>query len=327
MNHPSGIRILIWGLALSTLLLGAKTFAYFLTGSNAILSDALESIANVITGAFAIYSLVLAAKPRDLDHPYGHGKIEFVSASIEGTLVTLAGLSIGAKAIYNMMIPQPLAHLDYGIAITLGTSIVHFVIGWLIESKGKKMNSLLLIANGQHLKTDAYSSVGLMLGLLVIYLTHIYWFDSLIALLFAGFIIRTGLKILRKSVAGIMDEADFEEIDALVHTINKYRRPQWIDVHNMRAIRYGRILHIDCHLTLPWYITVQEAHHEVKQLEMLVNKDHKQELEFFVHTDPCLPSSCQLCALHTCSHRQHPFKQKVPWTKENLLSNEMHQVK
>jgi cation diffusion facilitator family transporter len=326
MPHSQGIRILIIGLILSTVLLGGKFLAYYLTQSNAILSDALESIVNVITGAFAIYSLTLARKPKDMDHPYGHGKIEFISAGIEGTLIMVAGLSIVGKSIYNLFYPQLIQSLDAGILISAFTMVAHFIMGEIIARKGKKMGSITLMANGRHLKSDAYTSLGLIVGLGVVYLTEMLWLDSLIALLFGLLIIVTGYQILKKSIGGIMDEADFGELETIIQLTNAHRRPAWIDIHNVRVIRFGQTLHIDCHLTVPWYFQVEEAHQEVKFLEDLVNNDHTQEIEFFVHIDPCIPQCCTLCLKSDCPVRQHPFQKKVEWTMENLLSNEKHRV-
>jgi divalent metal cation (Fe/Co/Zn/Cd) transporter len=156
--------------------------------------------------------------------------------------------------------------------------------------------------------------------------TKLYWIDKLIALVMSLFIIYSGYKIIRQSLAGIMDEQDMELLKDMVINLNKNRRVNWIDLHNFRIIKYGSQLHIDCHLTVPWYLNVHEAHHEIDLLINLIQEEFGASIEFFVHTDGCLPFSCRLCDKFTCPVREHPFEHKVEWTLDNLLSNEKHRL-
>lgn len=305
--------------------MGTKLGAWWLTNSNAILTDALEGIINVMAGAFAMYSLVLAAKPRDENHPYGHGKVAFISAGFEGGMIFLAGILIIGKSIYNLLHPQPIEKLNVGIILVALSGIVNYFLGYFLEKQGKLSNSFILIADGKHLKSDAYSSAGLLIGLTVVYVTNISWIDNLTAILFGGVILYTGFQLVRQSVAGIMDEADYQLIDNMVHHLAQYRRPNWIDVHNFRVIKYGTTLHVDCHVTLPYYFETRKSHEEVKDFERIVNENSYAPVELFVHIDPCEPpKNCTICQKLDCHVREAYFLMNVQWTLENFMKNEKH---
>jgi len=313
--------------AVALLLFAIKVIAYFLTHSVAILSDALESTVNVIAGFIGLYSLYVASKPRDTDHPYGHGKAEFLSAAVEGSFIMVAGLIIIYEAVQNLIHPEPLQQLDYGIFLVAITAIINYVVGYISLRNGRKNNSLALIASGKHLQSDTYSTLGLIGGLILIYFTKKVWIDSVVAIVFAFIIIYTGYKILRQSIAGIMDEADIELLKKIVRLLNENRRDNWIDLHNLRVIKYGGQLHIDCHLTVPWYLNVREAHDEVDAFTFLIKKEFGDSVEFFVHTDPCLEFSCPICCKTDCQVRRHPFEKRMDWTLENILSDKKHRLK
>lgn len=312
--------------AISVLLLAVKFIAYYLTNSVSILTDALESIVNVAAGFIGLYSLYVAAKPRDQDHPYGHGKAEFISAAIEGTLITSAGAIIIYKAIKSFITPVALQKLDYGIYLVAAAAVINFILGLVTERKGRKGNSLALIASGKHLKSDSYSTLGIIVGLILIYITGIKWIDPAVAIVFGIIIIYTGYKILRRSIAGIMDEADIELLKKIVDLLNKNKRENWADLHNLRVIKYGSILHIDCHLTLPWYLNINEAHAEVDLLSTLVRQEFGESVELFVHVDGCLPFSCKVCNKQNCNVRKHNFEKRIDWTLENVLLDKKHRL-
>ncbi|HMV10592.1 MAG TPA: cation diffusion facilitator family transporter [Cyclobacteriaceae bacterium] len=318
------IRIQTWVAALSVVLLITKLVAYFLTGSVAILTDALEGIVNVVAGFFGLYSLYLSAKPRDEDHPYGHGKIEFVSAAVEGTMIVIAGIVIFYTAFTHLFDPKPLQELDFGILLIGTTAILNFVAGRICIRMGTKNNSLALVASGKHLTSDTYSTIGVLIGLAIIYFTNILWLDSAVAILFSFVILYTGYKIVRTSVAGIMDESDRALLKKMVKVLNENRRENWMDLHNVRIIKYGSTLHLDAHLTVPWYFNVHEAHNEIDELALLVRKDFGESLELFVHSDGCLEFQCRICSKHDCPVRQHPLEKKITWTVDNISSNQKH---
>lgn len=325
-NLRENIRIQLLVVLVGILLLITKFVAYFYTNSNAILTDALESIINVMAGLVSLYSLVVSAKPKDTNHPYGHGKIEFVAATLEGSLIVVAGGIIIIKSVYNLFAPVALQQLDFGIILTAVTGIVNFGIGYSIVKKGLENKSMILVAGGKHLKSDAYSTLGILLGLLLIYLTNWEWLDSLVAIVFGTIIMLTGLKILRASLAGIMDEADYDLLTQIVEVLNDNRRDNWIDIHNLRVIKYGATLHIDCHLTVPWYLNVQEAHDEVEAVGKLIKKKIDPSIEMFVHTDPCIMPSCTVCANGSCVHRQQDFKERIRWEFNKVIADKKHGV-
>lgn len=310
---------------ISLLLLVVKFAAYYITHSVSILTDAMESIVNVAAGFIGLYSLFVAAKPRDRDHPYGHGKAEFLSAAIEGTMILIAGVLILYKAIVQLIYPVELHKIELGIWLVAATAIVNYFMGTVCIGIGQKNNSLALTASGKHLQTDTWSTIGIIVGLILIYYTNYKWIDSTLAIAVALFTLYTGYSILRRSIAGIMDEADEKLLSEMVTMLNSNREENWVDLHNLRVIKYGSILHIDCHLTVPWYLTVQEAHAEIDKLAVLIRKNLNESVELFVHSDGCLPIQCHICARHDCKVRQHNFDKKITWTLENISQDKKHQ--
>ncbi len=308
-------------------LMALKFLAWWATNSNAILTDALESIINVVAAAFGLYSIWLSAIPRDQNHPYGHGKIEFISAGFEGALILLAGLSIMGKAGYNLFYPQPIAKLDLGLLLTAVAGAINFGLGYYLQRLGRKQHSLVLKASGAHLKSDAYSSVGLVVGLGLVILTGLPLLDNIIAIFFGGVILFTGFRLVRTSIAGIMDEADYQLIRSMVKTLQEERRDQWIDIHNFRVIKYGSTLHIDCHMTLPWYYNTRQNYAEIKAFEAIMMAHAEVPVELFVHIDPCEPpENCKLCPVRDCSERQAPQQERIDWTLNNIMKNQKHRI-
>lgn len=328
MSHSAAIvniRVQTLVVTLSCLLFAVKLLAYFMTESVAILTDALESTVNVVTGFTGLYSLKIAARPRDVNHPYGHGKVELISASFEGILILIAGLIIIYEAITNLLHPHVLRELDFGIALIMGTAIVNYAMGWYCIRVGRKNHSLALQATGKHLQADTWSTLGIVAGLILIRLTQLSWLDSAVAILFGVLVIVEGAKIIRQTIAGIMDEADTELLKQVIQVLNASKSDNWVDLHNLRIIKYGAILHLDCHLTVPWYFNVNEGHKEVDDLERIIRKHFPRSLEMFVHTDGCVPpASCRVCPLYKCAVRQQDFEGRLEWTFENVTSNRKH---
>jgi cation diffusion facilitator family transporter len=320
------LRTQRWVVTVAVILFILKIVAYFLTHSVAILTDALESTVNVIAGFIGLYSLYVAAKPRDEDHPYGHGKAEFLSAAVEGTLILIAGLIIIYESISNFIQPHALQKLDSGIILVAITALINFIVGSISIKKGKKNDSLALVASGKHLQSDTWSTLGIILGLILIRFTGLVWLDSVVAIALAFIIMYTGYGILRKSLAGIMDEADKELLQKMVDVLNANRRTNWIDLHNLRVIKYGGQLHIDCHLTVPWYFNVNEAHDEVDELTNLIRREFGDSIEMAVHVDGCMDFSCHICTRFECTVRQHEFVSRVQWDLNNLLSDRKHSL-
>lgn len=303
-----------------------KFAAWIITHSNTILTDAIESIVNIFAGAFALYSVSYAAKPKDEDHPYGHGKIEFLSVGLEGTLISIAGISIVVKSVYNLYYPHEINSLDIGLYLTLFTGLVNLIMGFYLQKKGKELHSVTLTADGKHIISDAYTSGGLIIGIILIWISGISWMDSVVAILFGLFILYNGYKLMRKSLAGVLDEVDYELVNVIVEVLNKNRKEEWIDIHNFRVIKYGSNLHIDCHITLPWYYSLEQSHSLVTEVENILTKESENNVEVFIHADPCLPVSCSICSLKNCAERKHDFVKRIEWTNEVILKNKKHSL-
>jgi cation diffusion facilitator family transporter len=317
-------NILLLALLVSVLIGAVKLLGYFLTGSNGILTDALESIVNILASAVALYSVVVAARPKDLKHPYGYGKIEFISAGFEGALIILSGLLIIIKSFYNFFQPHQLVNINYGIYLSILAGLANLVLGYFLVYKGKEFRSAAINATGNHLLTDAVSSIGLVVGLLIVYYTESYIADNMLAIILGLIIIRAGYLVAKESYSGVMDTADKPLLSKIAGILNKKRKDNWIDIHNLRVIKYGANFHIDCHLTLPWYINVEESHQEVNYLEKELAQTLKGNTEVFIHVDPCVPNSCSICQIKNCEVRKHETKKKLIWTTENLLQNNKH---
>lgn len=310
--------------AFSVLLFLGKMLAWYLTDSVAILTDALESVVNMITGFLGLYSVLLSAKPRDKNHPFGHGKIEYISAAVEGSLIFIAGAVIIYHAVYKLFYPVTIQRLDIGIVLIAITGVVNFFLGRYAMKQGVLYRSATVESAGKHILSDAYSTFALIIGLIALKLTGWQWLDSMVAIAFAVFIITTGYSVIKKSMAGIMDEADEELVDQIVKFLQQYRRPQWIDVHNLRVIRYGNVMHIDAHITLPWYYTVQEGENEIHDVEDLIKNHFGNTVEIFIHIDACVPSSCKICSIENCPVRESPFQQLLLWNIENVWADTKH---
>ncbi|MGJ1204456.1 cation diffusion facilitator family transporter [Sphingobacterium lactis] len=318
------MRLVMLSLVTGIVLMLIKFIAYFITESNAIFSDAAESIVNIVASGFAYYSIYLAAQPKDANHPYGHGKVEFFSVFVEGGMIFIAGSIILIKSIYSVFSPQPVSNVEEGMWLIFITSLINFGVGFYLMKRGKALRSLTIEADGKHLQVDALSSVGLIAGLLIMKLTGLAWIDLALSFVLGAFILFNGYKLLRKSISGLMDESDAEVIDEVITVLNKNRQPEWIDVHNLRVQRYGQELHIDCHLTLPKYYTLTKVHDSISEFDTILNNNLNAKTEFFIHADPCMPECCHYCTVANCPIRTEPFSKHIEWTAENVTKNMKH---
>lgn len=295
-----------WILIIGSMLLVGKFLAFYLTNSVGILTDAMESIVNVVAGIIGLYSLKMAAKPRDKGHPFGHGKSELISASLEGTMIIIAGGAIVWEGISRLAAPTMPEKLDIGIILIAIAGLINYLMGMVSIRVGKRHNSMALIAGGKHLQSDTYSTIGLIIGLVLLTITKIAWIDSALALIFGSIIIWTGFSILRKTVANLMDSADFELLENILDKINKNRQAEWIDVHNTKMIRYGSYFYIDCDLTLPWYYNVRQGHDACDSLKNLILEHYSDSVMVSIHSDSCVSEQCPNCSVQNCIERKHP---------------------
>ncbi len=304
--------------------MSAKFYAYYLSGSTAVLTDALESIINVVAAAFAYYSIYLASLPRDLNHPYGHGKIEFFASGLEGVLILLAAVYIFFHASQHLISNPGLKQLDISIYVSLGSALMNGFLGFYLVQAGRKSHSPALVADGKHLKLDAYNGLFIVLALVITYITQWLWVDAVASLLFAGMMSWQGIRLIRESVAALMDETNPAVFNRVIDWITQHRRTEWIDLHNLRIQQYGGDLHIDCHLTLPRYWDLNRVHDEIHDFEVKISEVLPTEIEIFVHVDPCLDACCSHCEIAECPIRKIPFDQKIDWNATNMALNQKH---
>jgi cation diffusion facilitator family transporter len=315
-------RVMAMGLSvsISTLLMVLKFYTYWLTDSTAVLSDALESIINVVASSFALWSVILAAKPPDLSHPYGHGKVEFFSAGFEGALIILASGGIIWEAFPEIWQPKSLPNLDSGLLILFGTGIVNLVLGWSLMRTGKRTRSLAIAADGKHIITDVYTSAGVLLGLVLVRQTGWYWLDGAMACLVAVNILFIGIKLIRESSSRLMDASDPALLDQITGVINKNRKDSWIDIHHLRAWRSGERIHVDFHIILPRELSLEKAHQEVTLIEHMLKENVPGLGDALIHAEPCIAPECPICGLDPCKIRKEPATQLSLWNRDTVAT-------
>ena len=315
-NFKKRVLAISLSVVLSSGLMVLKFYAYWLTGSAAILSDALESIINVVASTFALGSVIFAARSPDPSHPYGHGKIEFFSAGFEGALIILAACGIFYQAWPQLLHPHGLPHLGGGILILAGVNAVNLLLGAGLVMVGKRTQSLVLVADGKHILTDVFTTLGVLLGLGLVLWTGWYWMDGAVAFLVGLNIIVTGSKLVRQAFAGLMDTSDPRLLEEISAILQKHRKAIWIDVHQLRARRSGDIIHLDFHLILPKELTLEEGHREVKELEGIFKAHFGKAADILIHVDPCDGPICPICGFEPCQHRQADTRQQSLWQTE-----------
>jgi cation diffusion facilitator family transporter len=244
-----------------------KTYAYALTNSVGMLSDAMESIVNLIGALMALSMLHIAAKPADDDHAYGHSKAEYFSSGVEGTLILIAALGIGAYAIKRLITPQPIEQIGLGIAVSIIASLVNLITALILRRAGKKYNSITLESNSSHLMTDVWTSAGVLIALGAVAITGWQILDPIIALAVAANIIWIGIQIMHKSVLGLMDTSlPAEDLNILKNVLEQYTQ-NGIQFHAMRTREAGARKFISFHVIVPGDWTVDHGHHLLEQIE------------------------------------------------------------
>ncbi len=307
MFFKSSSRASIVSVAISILIMGLKFYTYSVTSSNAVMSDALESIVNVVVALIAFWVIRFAMAPADSDHPYGHGKAEYFSASFEGGLITFAGLITIIEAIKSFYLPTSLARLDWGLALTLIAGLGNLALGLYLKKVGKYCYSEALLASGEHVLSDVWSTAAAMVGLGIIYLGGSSWIDPLIALVIGLFLVKSGLKIVRKSFGGLLDEADPGVLEKLDSAFKAVRGPEIIDIQQVRVIRSGAYHHIDAYLVMPSFLTLNQISVAKSEFQKRVLSNYLFSGEFHFQVEPCTGNYCQNCLMDHCLIRQSPY--------------------
>ncbi|MDX2167139.1 MAG: cation diffusion facilitator family transporter [Deltaproteobacteria bacterium] len=314
MEAPNAVRLRAGGIALvvGVILLGVKYLAYNLTGSTAILSDALESIVNVAAALFALGGLVVAGWPADRTHPYGHGKIEFFSAAFEGGLITFAAILIIKEAGEALLFGNQLRQLNLGLLITVGAGLANAALGFYLLRVGRRHHSLSLVADGTHVLADFWTSVATAVGLALVQLTGFAWLDPLVAALIGLNLIWAGLGLVRHAAGGLLDEEDPVLLERVVRALNTHLSPGVIGVYFLRAVRSGRVTHVTAHLLVPEFWRVEQAHELADTLARRVVQTLDLDGEITLHTTPCHRQFCARCEIADCPVRLLPFTGR-PW--------------
>ena len=299
-------------LAVGVLVFAGKLAAWWATGSAAVLSDALESVVNVAAAALLLYSLVVAARPADRDHPYGHGKVEYFSAGVEGTLIGVAALVILFEAVAALIAGPRIRNLDAGLVIVALLTGLNALLGAYLVRAGRSLNSVALVADGRHVLTDVWTSVGVVLGLGAVRITGWVVLDPLVAIAVAFNILHTGWRLLRTAVGGLMDEADEDLLERVAAALEKEREPSWIDVHGLRTFGSGALRHTDLHLAVPRYFDAERLHGIHARVRNVVLTATAMPGDVLVHFDPCQPFHCPSCTMRDCRVRSAPFSRRPP---------------
>lgn len=294
-------RAALISVVIGLLMFAGKTGAYFITGSAAILSDALESVVHVIATAMALYSIILSARPADPRHPYGYGKIEYFSAGVEGILIIVAAIAICYEAARDLVKGPELHSIDVGAWVVAAAGAINLALGAFLIRTGTKTRSLALVADGKHVLTDSYTSIGVLVGLLLVQATGMVILDPLFAIAVAVNILVTGAGLVGESVRGLMNVTDAETLARTVAALNRVRRAEMLDVHRLRAWRAGEWRFIDFHLTLPHDFTLERAHDLQHEVHDAICDEFDGQAEVMIHLDPCVVGACTACGRYDCA--------------------------
>lgn len=309
-------NLILLSIGLGIAIFLVKAFSYYLTGSLALKSDALESIVNIVAAVFAYMAITFANQPADKDHPYGHGKIENFSAAFEGGLIVLAAIFIFYESFMELLHGVTIKDLGLGLWINLGAGSINGVLGLLLIKNGRELHSKTLDADGHHLLTDFYTTIGIFVGLIIVKLTHFNWLDPVMAMAMALFLAKTGSKLVLSSSHALLDAEDPQTLKKLIQVINTINEPQIITVHEMRTLRSGRYIHVDLHLVVPEFYNVRNAHDLMDEYEEKIIDQLGLEGEFHTHMDPCYQLYCRQCPIESCPIRKNPFLARIPLTVE-----------
>ena len=273
-------------LGVGILMLVMKVYAFVVTGSAAIFSDAAESVVHNFAVGFALFSLWFASKPADRSHPYGHDKISYFSAGLEGTLIVFAAVVIIYAAVMKWIHGLQLENLGVGIFFTVAATLINAALGLFLVLRGKKYHSIILEANGHHVLTDSWTSLGVIVGLVLAKYTGWLPFDPICAILVACNILWAGFSLMRRSVGGLMDEADPKMDEKLRAILDRETQKHGIAYHELRHRNAGRTTWVELHLLFPDETHIKTAHRVATEIERVVEREMKESVEVTTHLEP-----------------------------------------
>lgn len=263
-----------------------KAGAYFMTGSVGLLSDALESVINLVAAVIALWILKVAAAPPDEEHMFGHNKVEYFSSGIEGALIFLAAMSIGYAAVRRLLDPQPLEQIGIGLTINLLATAINFVVSRILLRAGRQNHSIVLEADGHHLMTDVWTSVGVIAGVGLVTMTGWWRLDPIVAILVALNILWSGWGLIKRSVYGLLDTSVEQKIhEKLVEMLDEFKRKEKIDYHALRTRQSGVQKFIYVHILVPGSWSVQKGHDLLEEIEAAIREEIANSV-VFTHLEP-----------------------------------------
>jgi cation diffusion facilitator family transporter len=267
MDRPSLTRYAWLSIAASLVIIGLKAYAYWITGSVGLLSDALESVVNLAAACVALVVLSVVARPADEDHPFGHDKAEYLSSGFEGGMILFAALGIVVTAVERLLHPQALQAVSLGLVISVVASLINLVVARILRSAGRRYDSITLEADAHHLMTDVWTSVGVVIGVGAVALTQWEWLDPVVAIAVAANIMRTGFSLLQRSILGLMDTAlPAAELQAIADILDRYR-VEGMEYHALQTRRAASRRFVSVHILVPGAWSVQKGHDLLERVE------------------------------------------------------------
>ena len=285
MERSSLTRYAWLSIAAAVVTIGLKSFAYLLTGSVGLLSDAVESLVNLVAAIIALSMLIIAARPADEEHPFGHSKAEYFASGAEGVLIFVAAISIAIAAVQRILAPRAIEQPGAGLAVSTFASAINFIVARILLSVGKKQNSITLEADAHHLMTDVWTSVAVIVGVGAVAITDWELLDPIIALAIAANIVRTGVQLVRRSIAGLMDTAlPPDEYDRVLRVLEKYKE-QGVEFHALKTRQAAGRRFVSVHVLVPGRWTTHKGHHLVENVEKDI-RDALAGVTVFTHLEP-----------------------------------------
>ena len=326
MKEKMKKKVLLVSLLTGIVVLILKVYSVYLTGSVALKSDALESVVNIVASFFALGAVVFAGRPADQEHPYGHGKIENFSAVFEGGLIAVASCLIIYDAIHKLFVPTPIHSLNLGLLVNFVAGAINGLLGWMVMKEGKRYNSKALEADGRHLLSDFYTTIGVAAGLILMVVTGKIWMDSIVALLVGLMLAYTGFNLIKDSWNALMDREDPKIVAEIIEALLRLKPEDVIDFHNLKVLRSGSYFYIDIHLVVPEYYNFRLAHDISKGFTKQAILEVDLEGEFHIHIDPCDKTYCASCSIGTCKIRSCDFKELPTFSVDHVTSSRSCQL-
>ncbi len=314
------IRVALVSIGVGAGVLGLKYVAFMMSGSVALKSDAIESVVNVVAAVFALGAVMFAGKPADREHPYGHGKIEHFSAAFEGGLISLAAVFIMLEGARGLIYGVEFKDLGRGLAVNLVAGSINGLLGWYLLRQGRKMRSKALEADGHHILSDFWTTLGIATGLLAVTFTGLRWLDPLMALVVGLLLARTGFRLVKESSQALLDMEDPEVLRRVLAAMNTVRSWDILAIHELRTFRSGRYTHVDVHIVVPEYYAVRQAHDLCESFGEKALTQAGIEGEVHTHVDPCGRLYCGRCPDEACPIRRASCLAPRAFTLEEAIA-------